>query len=205
MHSEDPARKGSVYGNRNAGESDASTMYRHDGSLECVWGVHTFLCDGQTVVASVSSDGTFRCAFASTLTESLGSRCSQGNSSSSGGSTTGKAARSTLDLWILEVFRFEGSHRHHAAAEQGVKEIREESHGWGGPVATVKVRGEATLQVSSGTIAHTAQSVAIHAFDSSSCYSDAGNYHPTCRMFAYGGAAGILRVHVIDVLAGIVN
>ena len=233
--SEDPARKSSVGGSGDGRQgmsmskrererystSDAATMYRHDGSLECVWGVHAFVCDGQTVVASVSSDGTFLCAFASTLTDSSASRCSQGSSSSSGGSGSGgsilsataRAARSTLDLWILEGFRFEGSRRNHAPADEdedkdkGVRDIREGSCGWDGPVATVKVRGEATLQVTSGTIAHTAPSVAIHAFDSSSCHSDTGNchYHPSCRMFAYGGAAGIIRVHVIDVIASIIN
>lgn len=181
--------------------SDAVTLYRHDGSLECVWGVHAFVCDGQSAVASVSSDGTFRCAFTSPLAEFIGSK-------HQGSSAAGRAARSTLDLWVLEAFRFEGSQDNQAAAGDcigGCSGSNKRSCGWEGHIATVKVRAEATLQVTSGTIAHTAPSVAIHAVDSCPCHSDTGSYHPTCRMFAYGGVAGILRVHTIDFLSSVVH
>jgi hypothetical protein len=228
----------STFGNRHGhgrdGDRDGDRvrtacprLYGHEGRLEGVWGVEPFICDGQTALASVSSDGTFRCAFASTLNplQSLrfndgrdrGNRSSKrngmGNADRGGerkGYVTVTASR-TLDQWLLEAFRIHSVTTRHSTPtnsddSSACRERDTEGGGWTGSVATICVDRAQHLDVQSDMVTRNVPSVAMHALHSipypypyplPHSFSNP-RPHPTCRLMAYGGAAGVLRVHSLD-------
>jgi hypothetical protein len=194
-----------------------------------VWGVESFICDGQTALASVSSDGTLRCAFASTLNplQSLrlndgidrgnrGSNRSGGGTADRGGGRNGSVtvtASRTLDQWVLEAFRIHSVTTRHSTStnsddRSACREREIEGGGWTGSVATVCVDRAQHLNVQSDMVTRNVPSVAMHALDSFpypytypyplSQNTPNSRAHPTCRLMAYGGAAGVLRVHSLD-------
>lgn len=219
---------------RERGRTACPRLYGHEGRFEGVWGVDSFLCDGQTALASVSSDGTFRCAFASTMNTSqslrfndsrdLGNGISSRNGRDGGGGrndTVTVTASRSLDQWVLEAFRIHGvTTRHTASAdsdESTASDGREKERGgrgagWSGSVATICVDRARHLDVQSDMVTRNTPSIAIHALDSipyphhhphplphnTSSPHPHPHPHPTCRLMAYGGAAGVLRVHSLD-------
>lgn len=216
---------------RDRGRTACPRLYGHEGRFEGVWGLESFLCDGQTALASVSSDGTFRCAFPSTLNtlqslrcnddRDVGNRISSGNGRGSGdggggrsGSVTVTASR-ILDQWVLEAFRIYSVTTRHPSPTNSDdsaiftgRERDREGGGWTGSVATVCVDRGRHLDVQSDIATRNAPSVAIHAVDSipypHPLHHSTSKPHPTCRLMAYGGAAGVLRVHSLDMHKDIV-
>ena len=172
----------------------------------------TFSCFPlQSAIATVSSDGSVRCGFSSTM----------------GPSKQGDKRRRGIEKWSLEIFRL------NSVNEVEKRVVEEENSNdnsstksrseWCGSIATIDVSDQRTLDVETGMSEIAIHPVALHAIDSiplpenknSSADGDADNGRDkdrdrdtdteTSRLMAYGGASGLLRIHSINILKEIVG
>jgi hypothetical protein len=159
----------------------------------------------QSAVASVSSDGSVRCGFSSTM----------------GPSKQGDRRRRGIEKWSLEIFRMntvDEVEKRGVDEEKSSGESSAESSGreeWRGSIATIDVSDRRSLEVETGMSEIAIHPVALHAIDSipmpytystsSSTDTDEGKDTGTVRLMAYGGASGLLRIHTINILKEIVG
>lgn len=231
--------------NNNSRRSSSSSgssgvrLYSHESRHACVWALHPFESDGQTALASVSSDGSFRCAY----TSSVSGSGSNSNSSGSGRKMLGYNAGynnsnannyngtqysppvSGIDRWVVQGFKIlsvkddkrdemNGSTGvkagdTHSLSDAGTSTSPSQSHSsskWCGPSAVVFVSSRHTLNTVSDQADHTQTASALHTVDSTpfitsnSEEQEHEEYSNTdIRLFAYGGAAGLLRIHTMDI------
>lgn len=168
-----------------------------------MWCVHPFVCDEQSAVASVSSDGSMRCAF--TSTSELAHRSKMSDTSHA----------NSLDQWTLEDFRINNLEY----LRQNVNEINQ-SKGTDFHVNDVKLKltenvvvvtvSTGTVNIESNLIKIPSPNHALHAIDSTSIklhkdYEQNSPFSSSSRLFAYGGASGLLRIHSLDLLKEIVK
>ena len=189
------------------GDFKAPEIYSHRFMHSGVWRVHPFICDHQSAVASVSSDGTVRGTFTSTAIFKK---------------VRAMTARYVSGM-ILEMFRIH--------SVWGVNEVSEESlekYEWDGPISVVNVSKAWKYGLDTNVVEINSHTVSIHAIDSvslnnsggedgfvnpSHCLLDGSNRSTSFgketqnvtqaiasdrRLFAYGGSAGLLRIHSVD-------
>lgn len=166
----------------------------------------------QSAIATVSSDGSVRCGFSSTM----------------GPSKQGDKRRRGIEKWSLEIFRL------NSVNEVEKRVVEEENSNdysstrsrneWCGSIATIDVSDRRSLDVETGMAEIAMHPVALHAIDSiplsgtknSSADADNDNEKDkdrdsrdtdtgTSRLMAYGGASGLLRIHSINILKEIVG
>jgi hypothetical protein len=166
-------------------DSDNREILAHRSRHSAAWCVHPFMCDSQSAVASCSSDGSMRCAFTSTSELAHRSRLNDTNYVNS------------LDQWTLEDFRITKLENQ----RQDSSEMNQ-PNGIDSNVVAVSV-STGTLKIESNLPKLSSHGQALHAIDSTPLTSQGDFY--SLRLFAYGGAAGLLRIHSIDLLKEIVN
>ena len=223
--------------------SSGVRLYSHESRHACVWALHPFESDRQTALASVSSDGSFRCAYTSSVSGS--GSYSNSNSSGSGRKMLGYNAGyhnnnannyngtqysppvSGIDRWVVQGFKIlsvKDDKRDEMNGSTGVKAgdthslsdagtstspSPSQSHSsskWCGPSAVVYVSSRHTLNTVSDQPDLTQTASALHTVDSTpfiTSHREEQEHEESCntdiRLFAYGGAAGLLRIHTMDI------
>ena len=219
--------------------SSGVRLYSHESRHACVWALHPFESDGQTALASVSSDGSFRCAYTSSVSGSGSNSNSNSNSSGSGRKMLGYNAGyhnnnannyngtqysppvSGIDRWVVQGFKIlsvKDDKRDEMNGSTGLKagdthslsstspSLSHSSSKLCGPSAVVYVSSRHTLNTVSDQPDLTQTASALHTVDSTpfiTSYSEEQEHEESSdtdiRLFAYGGAAGLLRIHTMDI------
>ena len=175
-----------------AGQVVPRPLYAHaSGAIGAapagVWRLATFVADGQTAVVSVSQDGSARLAIPSLLTTAT-RRSNERRRRRVGGGAVWEPMR------VCSVTHREGSDR---AVNKGVVDVH---------VSTGVLRGVASqrhLVAEPSPLGPAAAATALHAVDAAP-FDAAGGRHladARCHLLAYGGAAGLVRVHAVDLKA----
>ena len=125
----------------------------------------------------------------------------------------GDRRRRGIEKWALEIFRVrkvdEVDLRGSCSAPDTLPEDATKTK-WNGSIATIDVSTSRSLDTESGIIKIATHPLSLHAIDSTPLIllDSNGEQQPhlenTCLM-AYGGAAGLLRIHTIDILKEIVG
>jgi hypothetical protein len=76
---------------------------------------------------------------------------------------------------------------------------------WNGDTATISLSIKNTVDVESSLTNIAVHNVSLHSIDSTSIKSSNLPISATSRLFAYGGAAGLLRIHTLDIFKEIVT
>jgi hypothetical protein len=110
----------------------------------------------------------------------------------------------TLDQWTLEDFRINKLENLRLNSSEINQPNRTDSN-----IVVVNV-STGTLQIASNQLKLSSPGQALHAIDSTPLtlqgdYEQNSPFTHSARLFAYGGAAGLLRIHSIDLLKEIVN
>ena len=153
----------------------------------------------QSAVASVSSDGSVRCGFSSTM----------------GTSKQGDRRRKGVEKWAMEIFRVENTTESEGSKVSDQMEIDDdalesEEDSWSGTVASIGVSLKRSLDIEYGMIRIATHSLALHSVVSTplTLQDSRGTVMSHLKntvLMAYGGASGLLRIHSIDLLEDIVG